>query len=187
MSEWEVQPWPSPAGCEILRPKSVPVHFPVTDVICCWQADASECDPDCKRNFYSLLSETVWEGFCCFEWLIWFLNSLWSPSSCPNVSSMFSVGVCQRENFGRGEQIASREKESEQARGWITALFLAHVPHECSACNGWPRVHLLIGVFKSSLVLPTPTRLPQAQIGPFKHLNVKWHSVLVFLTKKKIN
>lgn len=114
-----------------------------------------------------------------------FLSSLWSPSSCPNVSSMFSVGVCQREKFGRGEQIASREKESEKARGWITALFLAHVPHECSACNGWPRVHLLIGVFKSSLVLPSPTRLPQAQIGPFKHLNVNWHSVLVFWTKKK--
>lgn len=83
-------------------------------------------------------------------WLgIFFLKAWCGPI---NVSSMFSVGVCQRQKDRRGERIRSRESESGKARGWVAALFSAHVPHQqCSACNGWPRVHWLIGVCKSSL------------------------------------
>lgn len=101
-------------------------------------------------------------------WLgIFFLKARCGPI---NVSSMFSVGVCQREKDGRGERerIRWREKESGKARGWVAALFSAHVPHQqCSACNGWPRVHWLIGVCKSSLAFfPSPAGLIVAATGP---------------------
>lgn len=55
----------------------------------------------------------------------------------PLMSPVCFLWVCIRGRRTRGERIASREEESEEARGWIAALFSAHVPHQqCSACNG---------------------------------------------------
>lgn len=46
---------------------------------------------------------------------------------------MFSEGGVSGEKDRRGERIGLREKESEKAHGWISALFSAHVPNQHSS------------------------------------------------------
>lgn len=37
--------------------------------------------------------------------------------------------------MSKGESLTHRDRRAEKARVWIAALFLAHVLHECGACN----------------------------------------------------
>lgn len=76
--------------------------------------------------------------FCLF--LLYFLSFLPQPSLDTLMSPVCFWWVCVK---GK-ETHTHGDREAEKARVWITALFLAHVPHECGACNRWWRVHMLI-------------------------------------------